>query len=161
MEPSERNPANHPVAPIVALDLGEKRVGIAVCDELSISITRLKTIQRTSWKQLLQDVGAVIRRFDAKTLVIGFPLRANGSAGDAAEKIREAAEKFALSLSIPVYLQDEHLTSVAAEENLRSEGHPKNRISELVDAEAAAIILRDFIVSDNAKLQVGPAEQTI
>lgn len=161
MEKNEPTLDRPPESPIVALDLGEKRVGIAVSDELSISITRLSTIQRTSWKQLLQDVDSVVRRFDAKTLVIGLPLRANGSVGNAAEKIRVEAEKFALSLRIPVYLQDEHLTSVEAEENLRRDGHPKKRISELVDSEAASIILRDFIVSDIAREPVRGSQQTI
>lgn len=161
MEKNKTTLDSRPESPIVAVDLGEKRVGIAVSDELSISITRLSTIQRTSWKQLLQDVATVVRRFDAKTLVIGLPLRSNGSAGDAAEKIRLEAEKFARSLSIPVYLQDEHLTSVEAEENLRRDGYPKKRILELIDSEAAAIILRDFIVSEMAKEPVQGSQQTI
>ena len=158
MENHEAAPVSVPKPPIVALDLGEKRIGVAVSDELSISITRLKVLQRTNWKQLLQDVDAVIRRFDAQTLVIGLPLQANGALGGAAEQARAMAEKFARSLNVPVYLQDERLTSVAAEENLRADGHPKKRISELVDAEAAAIILRDFIVSEEARLLVRPSK---
>jgi len=158
MENRKAAPVSLPKPPIVALDLGEKRIGVAVSDELSISITRLKVLQRTNWKQLLQDVDAVIRRFDAQTLVIGLPLQANGASGDAAEQARTVAEKFARSLNVPVYLQDERLTSVAAEENLRAEGRPKKRISELVDAEAAAIILRDFIVSEEARVLVQPSE---
>lgn len=161
MENNHKTPAAAPLSPIVALDLGEKRIGIAVSDELSISITRLPVLQRSSWKQLLQDVEIVIRRFDAKTLVIGLPLRANGSHGDAAEAVVTSAQKFARSLLIPVYLQNEHLSSVAAEENLRADGHPKNRIAALVDSEAAAIILRDFVVSKEEKTLVSPSGQTV
>jgi len=150
--------SNSPKPPIIALDLGEKRIGVAISDELSISITRLKTLPRTNWKQLLDDVATVIRRFDAQTLVIGFPLRANGSVGEAAVSARATAEKFAKSLAIPVYLQNEHLSSVEAEESLREKGHPKNSILELVDAEAAAIILRDFIVSTDPRVLVAPSE---
>jgi putative holliday junction resolvase len=135
-------------APIVAIDLGEKRVGIAVSDALSISITRLAALPRTNWKQLLRDVNNLIQRFDAQTVVIGLPLRLNGSYGDAALEVLRVAQKFARSLKVPVYLQDERLSSVEAEQNLRSEGHKRDQVKELVDSEAAAVILRDFLVHD-------------
>lgn len=142
-------------APIVAIDLGEKRVGIAVSDALSISITRLDALPRTNWKQLLRDVDNLIQRFDAQTVVIGLPLRLNGSSGDAALEVRHVAQKFARSLRIPVYLQDERLSSTEAEQNLRVEGHGREMVSALVDSEAAAVILRDFLVDDQERIVVG------
>lgn len=141
-------------APIVAIDLGEKRVGIAVSDALSISITRLAALHRTSWKQLLRDVDNLIQRFDAQTVVIGLPLRLNGSCGDAALEVRRVAQKFARSLKIPVYLQDERLSSVEAEQNLRANGLKRDQIKGLVDSEAAAVILRDFLVDDQERTVV-------
>jgi putative pre-16S rRNA nuclease len=141
-------------APVVAIDLGEKRVGIAVSDALSISITRLEAIPRTNWKQLLRDVANLIQRFDAQTVVIGLPLRLNGSYGDSALEVRRVAQKFALSLKVPVYLQDERLSSVEAEQNLRIEGHRRDQVSALVDSEAAAVILRDFLVDDQKRIAV-------
>ena len=142
-------------APIVAIDLGEKRVGIAVTDALSISITRLEALPRTNWKQLLRDVDNLIQRFDAQTVVIGLPLRLNGSSGDAAVEVQRVAQKFARSLKIPVYLQDERLSSMEAEQNLRLEGHGEVQVSALVDSEAAAVILRDFLVDDQERTVVG------
>lgn len=150
-----------PRAPVVALDLGEKRVGIAVSDALSISITRLDTLPRTNWKQMLRDVADLIRRFDAQTVVIGLPLRLNGSTGDAALEARAVALKFARSLRVPVYLQDERLSSIEAEQNLREEGHSRDKVSAFVDSEAAAVILRDFLVSDQERILVLPSEQTL
>jgi putative Holliday junction resolvase len=150
-----------PRAPIVALDLGEKRVGIAVSDALSISIARLDPLYRTNWKQLLRDVEELVRRFDAQTLVIGLPLRLNGSTGDAALQIQALALKFARSLRVPVYLQDERLSSVEAEENLRAEGRSGEDVSALIDSEAAAIILRDFLVTDQERTSVPTSEQTL
>jgi putative pre-16S rRNA nuclease len=141
-------------APILALDLGEKRVGIAVSDALSISIARLDPLARTSWKQLLRDVENLVRRFDAQTVVIGLPLRLNGFSGDSALDVRNVARKFARSLSVPVYLQDERLSSVEAEENLRAEGHKRREVLARVDSEAAAVILRDFLVSQQEKAMV-------
>jgi putative pre-16S rRNA nuclease len=141
-------------APIVALDLGQKRVGIAVSDELSISITRLDALPRTNWKQLLRDVDNLIQRLDAQTVVIGLPLRLNGSSGDSADDARWVAQKFARSLSVPVYLQDERLSSAEAEHNLRAEGRRGEEVSALVDSEAAAVILRDFLVGEHERILV-------
>ena len=157
----EKNAIETPAAPIIALDLGARRVGVAVSDALSISINRLEALPRTNWKQILRDVDDLVRRFDAQTVVIGLPLRLNGSTGDAALEVESIARKFARSLSVPVYLQDERLSSVEAEENLRADGHQRQKISTLVDSEAAAVILRDFLVSDQEKVLVSPAEQTL
>ena len=143
-------------APVLALDLGKKRVGAAVSDALSISINRLDVIPRTNWKQLLRDVENLARRFDAQTVVIGLPLKLNGSLGDAAAATRETALKFARSLKLPVYLQDERLTSREAEENLRAAGVPADEIPRRVDSEAAALILRDFLASDQQRIPLSP-----
>ena len=155
---NQKNPVR---APVIALDLGEKRVGIAVSDELSISISRLAALPRTSWKQMLRDVDDLVRRFDAKMVVIGLPLQLNGSAGDAALQARQMAQKFAQSLAVPVYLQDERLSSVEAEQNLRLEGHRRDKIPELVDSEAAAVILRDFLEGSQERILVSPSGQTL
>jgi putative holliday junction resolvase len=153
----ENKDATEPIhAPVLALDLGSKRVGVAVSDSLSVSINRLDVIPRTNWKQLLRDVDNLARRFDAQTLVIGLPLKLNGSLGDAALVIRETALKFARSLKLPVYLQDERLTSAEAEENLRAAGFRAEEIEGRVDSEAAALILRDFLASDQQRTLVSP-----
>ncbi len=161
MELDQKKAVNPPRAPIIALDLGENRVGVAVSDALSISITRLGALTRTNWKQMLLDVDDLMRRFDAQTLVIGLPLRLDGSTGDAALEARRLAQNFARSLAVPVYLQDERLSSVAAEENLRAEGRRAEEIPGLVDSEAAAVILRDFLASDQERLLIAPVEQTL
>lgn len=146
-------------SPVVALDLGEKRVGVAISDTLLISITRLSALRRSNWKQLLRDVEDLIRHYDAQTVVIGLPLRLDGSDGDAALEVKRLAQNFARSLEIPVYLQDERLTSVAAEENLRLQGHKRQEeISNQVDSEAAALILGDFLGSNQTKVRVIAAE---
>jgi len=156
-----KNEMGTPRAPIIALDLGEKRVGVAVSDALSISIKRLEALPRSNWKQMLRDVDDLVHRFDAQTLVIGLPLRLNGSTGDAALEVQSLALKFARSLNVPVYLQDERLSSVDAEEKLRAEGHKAERLSALVDSEAAAVILRDFLVRDQERALVSPPGRTL
>jgi putative holliday junction resolvase len=143
-------------APVLALDIGSKRVGVAISDALSISITPVDAIPRSNWKQLLRDVENLVRRFDAKTLVIGLPLNLNGSTGDAALSARQTGLKFARSLQVPVYLQDERLTSAEAESNLRAAGFGAEEIASRVDSEAAALILRDFLASDQQRIPVVP-----
>jgi putative Holliday junction resolvase len=133
------------VGPILSLDLGDKRVGAAISDPTLIAITRIGAIVRSNWKQLLLDVRDLIRRFDAKTLVIGFPLNLDGTEGEAASSARDVALKFARSLNLPVYLQDERLTSREAEERLRAEGYHSKELASQVDSESAVIILRDFL----------------
>lgn len=144
--------------PILALDLGEKLVGAAVSDEKLITIKRLPPLNRSNWKKLLRDVLDLIERFDAKTIVMGLPLSLDGTRGDAAENAQRVAQNLARSVSLPVYLQDERLTSFEATENLRTEGKRPDEIPGLVDGEAAAMILRDFLRTDQDRLLVKSTE---
>ena len=133
--------------PVLALDLGSKSVGVAVSDVLLITIKRLNPIKRSNWKQLLANVRDLVERFDAKTLVIGLPLALDGSRTNAALEAQRLAANFVRSLQLPVYLQDERLTSFEATQTLREAGHSEIQIRKLVDGEAAALILRDFLHS--------------
>ena len=130
---------------LVALDLGAKRVGVAVSDELQITASPLAFIERRSWKDLLRRVASIIEAYDARGLVIGLPLSLDGSDGDAAREARRLAENFRRSLNVPVYLQDERLTTFAADVKLRSEGVRPEEIENKIDSESAALILRDFM----------------
>ena len=140
--------------PILALDPGEKLVGAAVSDEKLITIKRLLPLKRSNWKKLLQDVLSLIERFDVKTIVIGLPLSLDGTAGAAAEKSRRMAQNLARSVSLPVFLQDERLTSFEATENLKAEGKRREEIPALIDGESAALILRDFLRTDQERILV-------
>lgn len=134
-----------PSGRLVALDLGARRVGVAVSDELQITATPLPFIERRSWKDLLRRVASIIEAYDARGLLIGLPLKLDGSDGDAAQEARRLAENFRRSLNVPVYLQDERLTTFAVEEKMRSEGVRAEDIENRVDSESAALILRDFM----------------
>jgi putative pre-16S rRNA nuclease len=148
-----------PAAPVLALDLGDKLVGVAVSDDRLVTIKRLTPLKRSNWKRLLQDVLNLIERYDAQTVVIGLPLRLDGTAGEAADKARQVALNLARSVKLPVYLQDERLTSFEAMENLKAEGHPLDEIPALIDGEAAAVILRDFIETDQERILVTPSSE--
>jgi len=143
-----------PVGPVLALDLGLKYVGAAVSDDRLITIKRLPALKRTNWKRLLKEVETLVSRLDAQTLVIGLPLRLDGTVGLAAEDATRIATNFAKSLKLAVYLQDERLTSFEARESLLAEGRDESEIKGLIDGEAAALILRDFLHSDGSHRRV-------
>ena len=132
---------------LLALDLGAKRVGVAVSDELRLTARPLPLLERRSWKDLLRQVLAIVETYDARGLVIGLPLNMDNTRGPAAAEAARLAENFRRSLNVPVYLQDERLTSAAAAETLKAGGAGPDEVNRLIDSESAVIILRDFITS--------------
>ena len=102
-------------------------------------------ITRSSWKKLLDNVKNIIAEFDVTALVIGLPLESDGGESAMSAESRDIARKFSLSLEMPVYLQDERVTSYDAKSRLWSEGKSIKQTRESVDAVAAAIILGDFL----------------
>jgi putative holliday junction resolvase len=130
---------------VLAIDIGSKRVGFAISDELRISVRPLPMLARTSWKRLCAAIVNLCEEFDVKMIVLGLPLRLDGSEGDAAFEIRRIARNLTLSQNLPVEFQDERFTSMDAEANLLRDGLQAERIAEKVDSEAAAIILNDFL----------------
>ncbi|HEX8749180.1 MAG TPA: Holliday junction resolvase RuvX [Pyrinomonadaceae bacterium] len=130
---------------LLSLDLGRKRVGVAVSDELWLTVRPLEALPRTNWKKLLRQISEIAGSFDAQALVLGLPLRMDGTEGEEAQEARRLARNFELSLNLPVFMQDERLTSREAETGLREEGFSHEDLRERVDSRAAAIILEDFI----------------
>jgi putative Holliday junction resolvase len=138
---------------LVALDLGTKRIGIAVSDELQITSRALKTIERTGWKKLLLQIKEILADFDAVGLIIGLPYNFDGSESEMSAEARRIADNFSLSLEIPVILQDERVTSYEAKGRLWKQGVTGKEFRQRVDNEAAAIILSDFIARRNESTQ--------
>jgi putative holliday junction resolvase len=130
---------------IIALDIGTKKVGVAVCDELQITVRPLPLIKRKSWKELLKTIISLTKEFDAVALVLGLPYNFDGSESEMSAEARKLHRNFSLSLQIPVFLQDERLTSKSAQQNLYDRGFEMKEILKQIDSEAAAIILEDFL----------------
>ena len=127
---------------IVALDPGTKRVGVAACDETQTVSRAVAIIERSSWKKLLAAVRTHLVEFDAVALVVGLPYNSDGSESEMSAEARNLVAKFRLSLEIPVLFQDERGTSYEARGRMWAAGDTN---SVRVDAEAAAIILADFL----------------
>lgn len=130
---------------VLGLDIGAKRVGVAISDEMRLTVRTLKVLSRTNWKRLVKDLSELCVEFDVRQVVLGLPLRLDGVEGDAALEVRNVARKLELSLHLPVSLQDERLTSKTAEAALRREGLSKREVFANADSEAAALILIDFL----------------
>lgn len=130
---------------VLAIDLGTKQTGIAICDESRTSVRGVTTLQRTSWKQFVVDVQRLCRELDARAVVIGLPLNMDGTGGAAAEDAQRIRRNLQLTLRLPVHLQDERLTSRSAAAELRDEGCSPEQIARRVHTRSAEIILRDFL----------------
>lgn len=137
--------SDRPAGRLLALDLGARRVGVAVCDELRLAVRPLPPLARANWKRLLKEIAALCQSFDARGVVVGLPVNLDGTEGEAAREARRIARNLSLSLHLPVHLQDERLTSLAAEQTLRGEGASAAEVATRIDGEAAALILSDFL----------------
>lgn len=138
-----------PMGRFLSLDLGTKFIGVAVSDELHISARPLPALKRTSWKKLLISISELVKTFDAKALVIGLPINIDNSESSSSQDARRLSKNFNLSLQIPVYLQDERLTTVEAKERIKKTGKKFLNIKDLIDSYAAAIILEDFLSNES------------
>jgi putative Holliday junction resolvase len=134
---------------VLALDIGSKRVGVAVSDELRLTARPLPALRRTPWKRLVKDLAELCAEFDVRSLVLGLPLRLDGAEGDAALEVRRVARNLRLSLKLPIAFQDERHTSQAAEASLREKGLRGAEAQARVDSEAAAIFLGDYLTRQN------------
>jgi putative Holliday junction resolvase len=130
---------------IIALDLGTKKIGVAVSDELQFTTRPLPKILRKSWKEFLRKIISLIEEFDAIALVLGLPYNYDGTECEMSEEARRLHRNFTLSLKVPVFLQDERLTSKSAQQHLYDQGFEMKDILKQIDSQAAAIILDDFI----------------
>jgi len=127
---------------ILAIDPGTKRVGVAVCDESQMISRAVGIIERSSWKKLLTAVKSHLSEYDAAALVVGLPYNFDGTESEMSHEARNLTSKFRLSLDIPVLMQDERGTSYEARGRMWAAGEDH---AARVDAEAAAIILADFL----------------
>ena len=132
---------------VIALDLGTEKTGVAISDESRVALRRLCTLPKTSWKRFVEKIVQLCLEFDAQALVIGLPLNMDGSLGAGAEVALRFARNLQLSFTIPVFLQDERLTSRAALDELKDEGLRPAEIKEAIHSQSAVIILRDFLAS--------------
>jgi len=135
-----------PTGKLIALDMGEARIGVAVCDPLQLGARPLTVIHRRSRQEDFALLAALVRREEAQAIICGLPLNMDGSEGAQAQIVRRWARRLANALTAllgatpPVIFWDERLSSYAAQSFLAG-GKPKTPD----DAVAAAVILQNYL----------------
>jgi len=130
---------------ILALDVGSRRIGVAVTDALGITAQGLETIQRRNQRADMQQLEQLVREYDVAEIVVGYPLRMSGSTGSQSDKMEWFAANLKKRFALPVHLWDERLTSAEANRLLRETEMSIRRRAEVVDRMAAVLILQNFL----------------
>src|ERR1700676_1484763 len=112
-------PGNPGHSRIIALDVGSKRIGVAVTDALGITAQGLDTIQRQNKRRDMEALRQVLAKYEGREIVVGLPLRLSGAEGKQSEKMRLFAEDLQSHFGLPVHLWDERWTSTQANRLLR------------------------------------------
>lgn len=138
-------PSSDPGGRVLALDLGESRIGLALSDPDRSVALPAGTLRVAGPPRDLKAVAALVSEKGVTEVVVGHPVALSGARGRAAQQAEEFAEALRVVLEIPVHLQDERLTTVEAERDLREAGVKGRRRREAVDEAAATLILRAFL----------------
>ena len=133
---------------MIGLDLGSKRIGVSICDDKQLIATPLKTINRNSLNDFVDELRLIIDENDIKGIIVGNPLNMDGTLGRSAQSVKDTAENIEKHLKIPICLWDERLSTVGAF-NLSSELDINvSKREKKIDENAASFILQgalDFL----------------
>ena len=130
---------------IMALDVGERRIGVAVCDPLGITAQAHSVLTRRGLDNDLEALSRLVEELEAERVVVGLPRNLNGSEGPSAQRSREFAELLTRKVRIPVELYDERLTTVEAENILLASDMSRRKRRQVIDKVAAALILEGYL----------------
>lgn len=130
----------------LGLDLGSRTLGLSVSDNLGICATSLKTIHHNEeYDRLIEEVKKTVGELKIEAIVLGFPKNMNNTIGPKGELSLDFKNKLENSLNIPVYLEDERLTTKSATDLLISANISRKKRKKVVDSLAATIILQSFL----------------
>jgi putative Holliday junction resolvase len=127
------------------MDVGSKRIGLAVSDLLGLTAQGIKTLQRKNKRLDYAELESVIREYAVTEIVMGLPLRMSGAEGIQAEKMQGFAEDIRKRFQMPVHLWDERLSSAQANRLLRETEMSIQRRGQVVDQMAAVLILQSWM----------------
>jgi putative Holliday junction resolvase len=133
---------------ILALDVGERRIGVAVSDPMGIVARPVATVERASREEDFAAINALVDKHQAELVVVGLPLTLRGEVGPQAQTIKRYAEALEQELAVPMKLWDERYTTASAEDVLRRRKDAGRRGGKRgIDAVAAAFILQTYLDS--------------
>ena len=130
---------------VLALDAGEKRIGVAVSDPLGIIALGVTVITRKDPETDLKEIEKIIGEYKAESVVVGMPINMDGTKGRSAEKVNEFVEILKGRLSIPVYTYDERLSTKESEKFLISADVSRKKRKSVIDKMAAQLILESYL----------------
>lgn len=130
---------------ILGLDVGAKRIGIAISDPLGITAQGLPTLERRNRRYDFTKLREVVEEYKVREIVVGNPLRMNGEAGAQADKMRGFTVQLQQTFSIPVHLWDERLSTAEAHRLLDETDIRDARRQAVIDKMAAVLILQTFL----------------
>lgn len=143
---------------VLAIDLGAKRIGLAVSDPLRFTAQGLPTVERRNKRQDLNYLKSLARRQGVSLVVVGNPINMDGSAGPQSAAARNFAAALERHLELAVRLWDERLTSVEANRVLRESGLGPAQRSKAVDQVAAVLLLQNFLEAQRAPENPSPSD---
>ena len=130
---------------VMALDVGERRIGVAMSDVTRVLASPLTTLKAQPRPRALDQIAALVRDYEVVEVVVGLPLTLSGEVGPQAHAVQQFAEQLGRALSVPLHLFDERLTTVAAERMMVDLGMKPEQRKARIDEVAASIILQDFL----------------
>lgn len=132
---------------ILALDLGKRRIGLALSDELGITAQGIDTLHRTRLREDLAKLGQLIRENNVSLILMGNPVHMSGHEGRQSDYSRDFAKRLQESAGVDVKLWDERLTTVEAQRVLRESGISLQKRNQAVDRLSAVILLESYLDS--------------
>src|SRR5258708_31043505 len=143
--------SGHPVGRVMGLDVGSRRIGIAVSDLLGITAQGLETLKRQNKRTDFEALRRLIKEYKVREIVVGLPLRMSGAEGIQAEKMQGFAGELRRKFKLPVHLWDERLTSAEANRLLRETELSIEKRGKAVDRMAAILILQGWMQAQQGR----------
>ena len=143
--------------PLLGMDPGTKTLGLAVSDRTRLIASPLKTLKRTKFKINGPELLAVIRDNDVAALIVGLPLNMDGSEGPRAQGVRDFITNLLRLEDVPIFFQDERMSSQAVERGMLEADMSRKRRAEEIDRAAAAYILQGTLDRLRASARPSPS----
>lgn len=142
---SLEGPGESAAGRIMALDYGDRRIGVALSDPLGITARPLLTLTRTTWEGDLERIRAMTREHDIRRIVVGLPLDMDGTRGERVRLTEIFMERVHRATGLPVQPWDERLTTLQAERTLLEGDLSRARRRRVIDQVAAVILLQSYL----------------
>lgn len=128
---------------LIGLDIGERRIGVSISDELGMIASPLKTIDARG--DVAAELRTIMSTYGARRFVVGLPLGMSGKEGPQAAEVRSIAENLREKLAVEIVYSDERLSSAVADQTLIKQGARRDKRKQHIDAMAAAVILQGYL----------------